>query len=764
MEVIMYFSLSNRRFISRLLLLSFCFQLSLAMNDKVPLFQPITTDPSAMTEFPPLHLLVNEIAKENKTLMMLFIPGDLPKEAIKEQIKNSTIDKCLFVQIHTINQNNNLITTLRPFLFFNGDSPDANFVEWGNKQILAFDPNNNGLFKISNFSKEDLSKIGSSNNIKVCMNLLKTKASGFLNAAQRNLLTLLQEIKKHKKETILVGTIILTTAGCIFLYRYCKKNTSKKNEPQPVRPSIDSLHDASLDKAANVRTCPSVEEFLQIEGDDVTANSNLIAFQTRENANPEYEGDPYYYHRKNPEVELMDPNLVRDPNLNPNCIITEEHLFGSEQPKFFLNDSSINHVEGVLFNELDYPSETERIPLENKIAGEIPAQILQLVNQLNINQKNQKGSGTLTLKGPSGTGKTHMAAAIAKATGRNFMPFSATSFGSKWINSLVEGIKMLFEKAYEEQQQKPIVLFIDEIDGVGFARDSESMDKDGNDKTIAGNSEYIRALEELILQIDHCLSKYPKILIVVATNRFNMLDNALQRRLEANGKVVEMALPNETDRKAILEFYASNQSAKYPSGCFAKIARWTNGFSCDHMKNIVQCALDLAYSEAEQNGLRVDIKEEHFMKAYETIKQNRQHSKKSYSWKSEISHIMTAVGLGIQLYSTYSSNRNHASSSKQQEGFHNDNYRLGLDSYYMQQDFHKENMEFQKASIERAEWRQDQAEERQKKFQRELQDDNHRFQLAYGEIGRWLSGLNYLLTTMSYAGSFVGWVSTKFSK
>ena len=73
----------------------------------------------------------------------------------------------------------------------------------------------------------------------------------------------------------------------------------------------------------------------------------------------------------------------------------------------------------------------------------------------------------ILFSGPSGTGKTLMAKALAGETGLNFISISGPILFSKWLGESEKALHQIFKKA---KQSAPCILFFDEIDGLVSAR------------------------------------------------------------------------------------------------------------------------------------------------------------------------------------------------------------------------------------------------------------------------------------------------------
>ena len=115
--------------------------------------------------------------------------------------------------------------------------------------------------------------------------------------------------------------------------------------------------------------------------------------------------------------------------------------------------------------------------------------------------------------GPPGTGKTLMASAISGETNANFMYASGSEFVEKYVGVGASRIRSLFEKA---KKQAPCVIFIDEMDAIGVSRSSDN------------NSERDQTLNQLLVELDG-FNSYENIIVIGATNRIELLDEALLR-------------------------------------------------------------------------------------------------------------------------------------------------------------------------------------------------------------------------------------------
>ena len=144
-------------------------------------------------------------------------------------------------------------------------------------------------------------------------------------------------------------------------------------------------------------------------------------------------------------------------------------------------------------------------------------------------------------------------------------------------------VRDLFKQA---KKKTPAIIFIDEIDAIGRKR-GESFG--------GGHDERANTLNQLLVEMDG-FGTHDDIIILAATNRKEMLDNALTRPGRFD-RIVEIELPDIKGRQEILEIYLSKikLSPKQTLDDYAKrLATLTYGFSGADLANLCNEAAILA--------------------------------------------------------------------------------------------------------------------------------------------------------------------------
>jgi transitional endoplasmic reticulum ATPase len=185
------------------------------------------------------------------------------------------------------------------------------------------------------------------------------------------------------------------------------------------------------------------------------------------------------------------------------------------------------------------------------------------------------------LYGPSGTGKTLLAKALANECGVNFIAIDGPEIFSKWLGESEEGVRQIFRIA---RQVAPTVIFFDQLDAITPVRGAHD-----------GSMTTERVVNQLLAELDG-VEQLSGVIVIGATNRIDLVDPSILRPGRF-GVHISVPLPDEADRRAILRLHLGGKAATNGAALdrvAEALAARTEGFSGARLRQICQEAKRLA--------------------------------------------------------------------------------------------------------------------------------------------------------------------------
>ena len=229
------------------------------------------------------------------------------------------------------------------------------------------------------------------------------------------------------------------------------------------------------------------------------------------------------------------------------------------------------------------------------VAGldEAKVEVMEIVDFLKNPKKYTALGGKIPkgalLVGPPGTGKTLLAKAVAGEAQVPFFSLSGSDFVEMFVGVGASRVRDLFKQAREKA---PCIIFIDEIDAIGRARGKNMM---------MSNDERENTLNQLLVEMDGFGTDLG-IIILAATNRPDVLDNALLRPGRFDRQIT-IDRPDLVGREAIFKVHLVPIKISQKLDIH-KLAEQTPGFAGADIANVCNEAALIA---ARKNKDAVDM-------------------------------------------------------------------------------------------------------------------------------------------------------------
>ena len=227
----------------------------------------------------------------------------------------------------------------------------------------------------------------------------------------------------------------------------------------------------------------------------------------------------------------------------------------------------------------------------------------------------------ILLHGPSGTGKTMLAKAVATESEANFISIKGPELMSKWVGESEKGIRDIFRKA---RQASPCVIFFDEVDSIAPIRG-------GGMEGFGGHSSSERMMSQLLTEMDG-MQEIHDVVVIAATNRVDMMDTALLRPGRFD-KIIYIPNPDKNTRERILQIHVKGKPISDDID-LKRLVDMTEGFSGADVSSVANTAVSLVLhdyiqkypspEEALKHTSEARVSMRHFEDAVKNVRRQRE--------------------------------------------------------------------------------------------------------------------------------------------
>lgn len=210
--------------------------------------------------------------------------------------------------------------------------------------------------------------------------------------------------------------------------------------------------------------------------------------------------------------------------------------------------------------------------------------------------------GGILMYGPPGCGKTYLARATAGEIKAAFISVGINDVLDMWIGNSERNLHSLFEQA---RQNKPCVLFFDEVDALGASR--------ADMRQHAGR----QLINQFLSEMDGVKSSNDGVLILAATNAPWHLDSAF-RRPGRFDRVLFVPPPDAAARASVLRLQCKGKPMEEID--FDHLGKKTDGFSGADLKAVVDVAIERKLQDAMKTGVPKPLSTKDLAAAAGTLK------------------------------------------------------------------------------------------------------------------------------------------------